>query len=133
MLAVLVSLGFLVMMSRLTPEAEAGLGTHTQFGLPDCEFQMATGYPCPTCGYTTAASLAASGDVVSAFVVQPAAASFALVIGMGAWVGLYVVITGNVRPWRMMVRHLSLRSAAVGLMVVVAAGWGYRVVQSIAW
>ena len=37
----------------LTPD-ELGVGSHQQLGLPPCSMLTLTGYPCPTCGMTTA-------------------------------------------------------------------------------
>jgi hypothetical protein len=40
--------------------------THTQLGLPPCQFLMLTGLPCPSCGMTTSFALLVRGDAVSA-------------------------------------------------------------------
>src|SRR5688500_10522680 len=61
----------------LTPAPE-GHGTHTQLGLPACSFMELTALPCPGCGVTTAAALAARGELARAFVVQPFGAALAL-------------------------------------------------------
>ena len=39
-----------------------GLATHTQLGLPPCGFYTEYGWPCPTCGYTTAVTHVAHGQ-----------------------------------------------------------------------
>ena len=79
----------------ITP-AKAGHGSHTQLNLPRCGFLERTGYPCPTCGMTTAFSHMAHGHVLSSFKVQPAGA-----LGAIACIGLffmcsYIAISG----WR---------------------------------
>ena len=43
----------LLTAALLTPRA-GGLGTHVQMGLSSCGYLADTGYPCPTCGMTTA-------------------------------------------------------------------------------
>jgi len=43
-----------------TPRAMA---THTQLGLPPCNFVTLTGRPCPACGMTTSFALLVRGDV----------------------------------------------------------------------
>ena len=73
----------------------AGVGTHEQLGLPACGFYEQTGYPCPTCGMTTALAHMARGHVFRAFVVQPAGALAALVCMAGVIVGGYTVATGR--------------------------------------
>ena len=43
----------------LTPDT-GGNGTHTQLGLPECNWIVFLDMPCPTCGYTTSFSHAAA-------------------------------------------------------------------------
>jgi hypothetical protein len=43
-----------------------GFGTHEQLGLAPCWFTAVTGWPCPTCGMTTAWALAMRGNVLAA-------------------------------------------------------------------
>src|SRR5262249_6563994 len=43
-----------------TPKSMA---THTQIGLPPCNFVTLTGKPCPACGMTTSFALLVRGDV----------------------------------------------------------------------
>ena len=44
----------------------AGFGTHRALGLPPCGFLAQTGYPCPSCGMTTAFAAMAHGHPVDA-------------------------------------------------------------------
>ena len=37
--------------------------THTQLGLPPCNFKLLTGLPCPSCGMTTSFALLVRGDL----------------------------------------------------------------------
>lgn len=39
------------------------MATHTQLGLPPCNFVVLTGKPCPACGMTTSFALLVRGDV----------------------------------------------------------------------
>jgi hypothetical protein len=54
---------------RIYPYDEDGnprtRSTHTQLGLPPCNFVSLTGKPCPACGMTTSFALLVRGDVVS--------------------------------------------------------------------
>lgn len=50
----------------------AGVGTHTQLGLPPCGILAATGYPCPGCGMTTAFASMVRGNLPLAWTANPA-------------------------------------------------------------
>ena len=41
------------------------MATHTQLGLPPCNFVTLTGKPCPSCGMTTSFALLVRGDVAA--------------------------------------------------------------------
>lgn len=45
-----------------TPKTSA---THTQLGMPPCNFVTLTGKPCPSCGMTTSFALLVRGDVAN--------------------------------------------------------------------
>jgi len=54
----------------LTPAAR-GYGTHTELGLPPCNFLRLTHLPCPSCGLTTCFTWAAHFHFWQAFLVNP--------------------------------------------------------------
>ncbi len=89
-----VCLGVLVVAAWLQPHGD-GVGTHEQLGLPACGFYERTGYPCPTCGMTTAFAHVARGHVLRALSVQPAGTLAALVCVAGVVAGGYSVVTGR--------------------------------------
>lgn len=39
------------------------MATHTQLGMPPCNFVLMTGRPCPSCGMTTSFALLVRGDI----------------------------------------------------------------------
>lgn len=41
------------------------MATHTQLGMPPCNFVVMTGKPCPACGMTTSFALLVRGDVLA--------------------------------------------------------------------
>lgn len=70
LVAVAVALtGVFVAAFRINPYDEDGnprsMSTHTQLGLPPCNFVTLTGKPCPACGMTTSFALLVRGDVSS--------------------------------------------------------------------
>ena len=118
----------LVWLSFLLAPRDAAYGTHEQLGLPACSFLSRTGYPCPSCGMTTAFAAMAHGRVALAFEAQPfGMVLFVAVCVVGA-AALAELITG-----RDVLRHLRpgawwAASVAVGL----AAGWGLKVLCGLA-
>ena len=60
----------------------AGTGTHEQLGLPACGLLEHTGYPCPTCGCTTAVSLFSHGHLIHSFLTQPFGFAVALLAAL---------------------------------------------------
>src|SRR5262249_23731747 len=57
--------------------------THTQLGLPPCNFRVLTGRPCPMCGMTTSFALVMHGNVLAALqanIVGVLMASFGLFV-----------------------------------------------------
>jgi hypothetical protein len=70
LIAVAVALtGVFVAAFRIHPYDEDGnprkMSTHTQLGMPPCNFVTLTGKPCPSCGMTTSFALLVRGDVVA--------------------------------------------------------------------
>jgi hypothetical protein len=86
-------LGVLMVAASLTPATE-GVGTHMQLGLPPCGMMVATGYPCPSCGMTTAFALAANREPLQAFANQPFGAILVLVAAVGFWGGVHTLVFG---------------------------------------
>lgn len=115
--------GPLVFAATLSP-ADAGMGTHTQIGLQECGFLLATGLPCATCGCTTAFAHAADGSLLSALLTQPFGALLALlfavlalIAGWSVWSGMSMAPVG-----RMMTR----RAMVLGWIGLLLAAWGYK-------
>lgn len=101
----------------LSPDP-AGHGTHTQLGLPKCGWYAATGQPCPTCGMTTAVTLAVHARPFSSLLTQPFGTLIAISAAVGFWVGLHVLIFGSRvgRPFAKLLRPKALW--------IIAALWG---------
>jgi hypothetical protein len=117
-------LTLLIVAASLTPDA-AGHGTHQQLGLPPCGWLLATGYPCPTCGMTTAFAASAEGNFLTAFVTQPIGALLAVATAVVFWIALHIAAFGSrlgsvvARLWRP--RWLWIFAGAW------AASWAYKI------
>ena len=61
------------------------MATHTQLGIPPCNFVVLTGKPCPACGMTTSFALLVRGDVGASL-----RANWVGTLLAGFWAGLLV-------------------------------------------
>jgi hypothetical protein len=127
MAAVLVLLGctaLLAIGAWLRPDP-SGMGTHRQFGLPPCTMVVLVGYPCPTCGMTTAFAHAVRGELLAAFNAQPAGLAFALATVVAAAVSLSVIFTGKV--WAVNWYRVPPVRLVIGAVLLILGGWGYKI------
>ncbi len=106
------------------------LGTHRQLHLPPCGFYLMTGFPCPTCGMTTAFAYTIHGQVLQAVRAQLAGFLAALVVigAMGFSIG--AAISGK-RPslnwYRINPVYVVWASAGI-----VLAAWFLKIVWGLA-
>jgi hypothetical protein len=68
--------------------AACGYGTHTQLGLPPCNFLMVTHLPCPSCGLTTSFAYAIRWQFWKAFMANP--------FGLFAFFGTVALIPASI-------------------------------------
>jgi hypothetical protein len=97
------------------------MATHTQLGLPPCNFVVLTGKPCPACGMTTSFALLVRGDVgasLRANWVGTLLAVFWAVLMVWAVVGAILARTPFIRPGR----HELALTVAVGAFLVLMLG-----------
>ena len=106
----------------------AGYGTHRELGLPACGFLSQTGYPCPSCGMTTAFADMAHARCADAFLAQP----FGVVL-FAAVVVLAVAGLGELATGRDMIRYLRPGPWwAVATMSGMLLGWGFKIAYGLA-
>lgn len=119
----LVCAGPLVFAATLTPSTE-GIGTHTQMGLPECGFKLATGLPCATCGCTTAFAHAADGSLLSSLMTQPFGALLALSLAVFALITAWSAVSGMaLAP---LGRIITTKGFVLSWLVILFAAWGYK-------
>ena len=117
----------LAVAGRLHPSG-AGYGTHRELGLPTCGFLAQTGYPCPSCGMTTAFADMAHARCVDAFLAQPFGVVLFAAVAVLAAVGLGELATG-----RDVIRYL--RPGAWWAVVTISGmllGWGFKIAYGLA-
>ena len=104
--------------------ASAGMGTHTQLGIPACSWPATVGLPCPSCGMTTAFALAADGRFLDSLRAQPMGFLLAIVTAGFAVVSSYAALTGS--------RMLSAITDKIGgrfwwfFGAAILLSWGYK-------
>lgn len=126
-----ISLGLVGVAAWLRPDVSPQqMGTHTQMGFAPCGFVFFTGYPCPSCGMTTACALTMHGRLAEAFIAQPAGLAVALAAILTTAISLMVLLTG-LRPavpaaiWMHPVRTVWL---GAGLLVF---GWAFKIIYGL--
>jgi len=105
------------------------LGTRSQLSFPGCAFRDRTGYPCPTCGMTTAWSRAVRGDLITALRANIAAVVLAVVALFAALFGLATALAGRVFYLRVLAPVLGLfspRRWLYGLLALILVAWAWN-------
>ncbi len=119
MLVAVPSLAMLVAAWSVEP-CKSGIGTASRLGMPACSMLVNTGWPCPSCGMTTAVSAAVRGQVAASLRAQPFGLPLAVAAAVLAAVGLAQAVTGRDALGRLRVRWWWLICGLVGMFV----GWG---------
>jgi hypothetical protein len=120
------SLSMLGLGLYMTP-SPLGYGTHSRWlHLPPCGFLTITGYPCPTCGCTTAVTWLAHGHLWKSITTQPFGALVGLIAIaviplaiVGAWKGKWI---GPSPMWV----SFHWRSITFFLLAFIALSWLYK-------
>ena len=97
--------GLAVIINPYGPDGSPrSMSTHTQLGLPPCNFSVMTGKPCPSCGMTTSFALLVRGDIGASLQAN--------------WVGtLLAIFWAGLLVW-------SMGSGLVGRMLLIPRGRG---------
>ena len=112
-------------IARWLNPSPAGVGTHTQLGLPSCGFLQATGMPCPACGMTTSFAHAAHGHLFAAFHTQPAGATLAILTAAMLIASVYGMISG--RSLSPLIDAVMRPVPMIALAAIILAGWMYKI------
>lgn len=117
--------GVIATAVHLRPSAD-GTGTHQGLGFLACTMLQTTGIPCPSCGMTTSFAWFYRGNLAASFWVQPGGCALAWATGMLLIYALYEALTG--RPIHRLLRFLPLRIWVIIGAVVLAFGWGWKII-----
>jgi hypothetical protein len=118
-------------VARRVVPAAAGIGTHTQLGLPPCGLWLWLHIPCPACGLTTAWAHLARGELFASLAVHPLGLplfGLCALLVLRALFGLLGVgsLTGSPLAWLL---HPIRQRAALGLTLSLALVWLARLVS----
>lgn len=109
----------------LTPDP-SGVNTHLQLHLEQCSMLKFTGYPCPTCGCTTAVTYFAHFQPINSFLTQP----FGFTVGALAFITVILCSIGAItgRWFGPSAFHLNWywRRYLYSGLAIVLAGWAYK-------
>jgi hypothetical protein len=102
-----------------------GYGTHQQLGYPACLMPILTGYPCPTCGMTTAFAYTVRGQLFSAFHAQPVGLALAIGLVACSLCCVRIVVTAN---YDFIKLHVHPGRLALFVVAFALFGWFYKII-----
>ncbi|HKQ46523.1 MAG TPA: DUF2752 domain-containing protein [Phycisphaerae bacterium] len=127
----LVCSAVLTIASLLTPDSR-GYGTHQQLGgnaFAPCGTMLVTGYPCPTCGMTTAFAHVMHGHPIAALLAQPTGMLLCLATIAAVAVSIRIALTGRAPTvnWH----RFAPVPVALALSFFFIGGWAFKVVHGL--
>ncbi len=127
--AVLVGASAVLGLARWLKPDPRGFGTHEQLGGGPCGMMWRTGFPCPTCGMTTAFAHTVRGQWLQAAWAQPA--GFVLALGTigAALVSVWVLVTGRL-PYLDYAAFTPFR-LFLALLVLLLGGWAFKLIAGL--
>ena len=120
----LACLAVLLVAAKLNP-SRTGVGSHRQLGLQECQFEVQTGLPCPTCGMTTSFAHFVRGQIPASLWVQPMGTVLALFTTMAFWAALYIAITA--RPAHRLLNLIPARYYFIPLLALLVLAWAWKI------
>lgn len=96
-----------------------------------CGVKQQTGWPCPTCGMTTATLAFAQGKIFEAFYVQPACGFLCSVLVIVAILAFIIAVFGiYFRFIERFFTEVKLRYMIIALIIIIAAGWAVTLARA---
>ncbi len=111
----------------LTP-SPSGMGSHQQLGLPPCGWLTTLGFPCPTCGCTTAVSNFAHGHILRSFLTQPFGFAVGLLAALLLPLTFMGMITGRWIGPSMFWLGWHWKTWVILTLVILVGGWIYKII-----
>ncbi|OHB67722.1 MAG: hypothetical protein A2Y77_13840 [Planctomycetes bacterium RBG_13_62_9] len=130
-IAAVIAAGTLALFASLYLAQRRGFDVGTLFG--QCGMMQRTGLPCPTCWMTRSVLAFARGDLIAAYSMQPAAAFLCTLLVIGAFFAFLTSVFGvYFSALDRLVAEIRIRHIALGLLVILAAGWAVTLARALA-
>ncbi len=128
--ALLPCLAVLGLALYLKPDPR-GYGTHSQLGGGQCGMLIMTGYPCPTCGMTTAFAHFVRGQWLRAVWVQPAGFVLAAATTGLTAIAFWTLLRGR-WPRMRLPAFITPYRLFWALLVMLLGSWAFKIVVGLA-
>lgn len=97
-----------------------------------CGVKQRTGWPCPTCGMTTATLAFAQGKILEAFYIQPACGFLCCVMVLVAILAFIIAVFGiYFRFIECFFNEVKLRYMILALIIIIIAGWAVTLARAL--
>ena len=98
-----------------------------------CGLKQRTGYPCPTCGMTTATIAFAQGKILEAFYIQPAAGLLCSIMIVGGIFSTFIAVFGVYFHFlQRFFEEFKIKYMILALLIIIAAGWAVTLARALA-
>jgi hypothetical protein len=127
-----IAAGLILGLALALNPAPRGYGTHNQMSLYPypCGFLTVTGFPCPTCGMTTAFAHTVRGQFIHAFMAQPAGLLLAVCTALAGVTATFVLLTGR-RPMVNWFR-VNPNVLAWSVVAILVTAWAFKIAVGLA-
>jgi hypothetical protein len=108
---------------------EVDIGRHLGY----CGFKQRTGWPCVSCGMTTATLAFARGNIVEAFLIQPAAGLlYSATVFAGALAFVTAVFGAYFNFIKRFFAEVKIWHIILALVIILASGWAVTLARAMA-
>jgi hypothetical protein len=98
-----------------------------------CGLKQNTGFPCPTCGMTTATLAFAQGQILRAYSIQPAAGFLCSLLVFAAILSFSISVFGvYFRFVERFFAEVKLRYILLALLIIILSGWAVTFSRALA-
>lgn len=122
---IIITFIFVITVGMILTPSSSGVGTHESLGLPPCGFLVITGYPCPSCGLTTAFVMLLHGHFIEAFLVQPFGVLLFIVLFLAA--GMSVTALFLRLPFSAVLDSKHIDRLQMFLLIAMILAWIYKI------